>query len=1775
MTSRDVLVNFKGRFDDLHRATQAVIDELRQVGRALGELNRFSESMGQFKAGKALERDFANTKTTVEALLVKLERLRELQAQIDKRAVTAAAGPQAEIQKIDKQIERNKASAKSEAEKAKKELELIAAREAAAKRLAAAQRQTIGPIEGVIAQPRTPKGTMGIIGSAEIAAEILKTERTLEEQIAAAEIRRAGARQALTGLMEHDLDLQERVLSNVTGQVFMQERLLRIRRGDVLKEVLEERLRLLQANEEAIQKNISALEQSALVQLGTRKADKITRERSTQDKIARDAVAELQQLERELARNRAQLAKAQASNSKSVNRLAAEEVALLERREAATKRLADAQRRLIKPTQDIQAALDLGGVGDLMDRLRSQAAATRQAQVGLTPATVSPELLKMVARFEAIDRQLVLIRGNTAKENELLREQEQLVAAIERERAEAPARGVEAVESEEDFRQRQLANMPKLERAFIGAFDDMGRRFQATLQFAISGALIFGAQQLARRFLETAIEVERAFADIGTAFEFDIEAGRDTLEFQTQLQQIRLRVLSLADEFNVLPTEANKAAFSMVARFGDVNDAMVALRAQLLATKISTIDQAEALRALSSVAENFAAASLSVDDGLTVQEKLFRREQAAVLNYGKALDIATTLQQQFGVEVEDTLEGVSRLAPTFAKMGFSMEQTASIVASIGRELGLAGSSVADSVNRSLGQLVEPSTRDALLELAAANANLTLTFDDFASGERALATLVEQFRNLEEIDPGTAFQVLNILGQRRELDVVAALFNTTELQAAMNEALEEAAGSAAKRFTILSQTISERLASIASGFERLAQNFTELGFLEPIKLAVAAFDELLKKTNQFLETVSQIITELGALGTVLKAAVALTLARQTITRLAGLIANTAKFGATAFARTAAASAARGGVGTLISGAASTVAGELTLLATQVKNNRIGLFALTRGLWASVVAFATHTKTVIADTINQALATGVARLTSRFPKLDAALSGFTASVMSGKTTYAALLGKLGLLAGVVIGAVAAFHGFQDAMTAVESAVRGFRNAMTSAAAQARRERQENPEDFPVDESFRRRVLELTEQNLAQQSAELDTFFERLLLGAVSMTERSQQGVAELREIIKQIQGGELTVMQGFELSQLVPGTQEFIDRRDRELTRLRIASAIKEMMQEAIAAGVTTVSFGSLADVGIGELPPGRAFMDEAQALLNDVIRATEQVDVENAIAGLDALGASWVELQDSLSGTLESIEGTAKTAADRADDVKRSFGVGRVSRATLIRELRVAEQTVREQGRQALQSKTAGAGERARELFQLADQLLVDLLQAELEVFDIDLMRADLIRSSAGKLQAQLAIYQQQLKKLQESGTEDEIARKLIQIAQTTEELAELYRERAISIAQGTVDVARTDAEWFAAQDILIAALRHAAIQAIDTLDPQIQTDATNAWKKAELDRLERFIDVGKRTRIAQARLNGPINDKINILNAQIAAINFELANEVDPLKQMELMVQLRETLASRMQEEIARMQAYVEVQAGATDQILLLKGSIVVATAEVAAAADAFGTLSTEFNSAKAKLADLKSQLGNALLSLEDINRRLGSDLSNTFQQAIFDLQLIAGKLQAPDLGDLEKAQLMLEQQRAEMAAEQAFFSTELFNLRFLSETGQLGTGAYVSALQSLLSQVDTTTQQGKEIFLEIQSLIDGMTEDVSDMAFNVPTAIRLPTLFEVRRALAADQLGVNYMDNRQLDISINVRDATDVEELVQILATSIGATITPTAGRYATGGAGITLGGF
>jgi hypothetical protein len=1427
----------------------------------------------------------------------------------------------------------------------------------------------------------------------------------------------------------------------------------------------------------------------------------------------------------------------------------------------------DAARRKAEDPKRIQRR-DLGaaGVDGTIARLQAEREilVLRQQQASTADAGFidknAPGVRQQLDEITKLNGKLLGIKTTETEIDEILRRQEQHRKEAVRLSKEAATRGVRGSLGEKELKANVDAMRPGIDRLFGNVFEDMGRRFTATLQFAISGAFIFGAQKLVREFIDAAVEVERAFADIESALEFDIIDERGTVAFNLQVEKVRQNVLLLANEFNVLPTEANKSAFVMISRFKDTENAMIALRAQLLATKVSTIDQSEVLRALTATAEGFSAAVFDAAGSLDLNDRLLRREAISARLYSDALDLAVQIQQKFGVEVEDTLEGGARATEVFRQMGFTMEETFAIVAATSRELGQTGQQVAERLNRSLGQLTDPKIRDALLDLASASSAFNLQIGDFDSGAEAWKAIVDQFERLEGLDPDAARKVLQIVGQRRELEAVAAALGTADLQQSIVSGAGDAAGAAEERFAFLSRTIVEIIASISTQFQTLAQNFERLGGISSFKILLTAAEGLITAMNKLLEILldvrdfldkvsgfglGSIISQVALLGLALAGALRTTIAlRDTFRTLAGERA----------------------IGSLAS----------------------NFFALSGG---------------------GRLFEGP-RLAASYAREGGATRAFSRGAFAGqlgrdsKSAVSGGLGKLGAFASshpIATAAVAAgvlalsFKALHDASQALEKSFENFRSSQRAAATAARRQ--------ILDEGLTGRDAALVREEarvntLRASIAGAQGIGQPGLLEYIGSAGLAGFGAASVVPSAISIGAGGpnpfnpiQSVLERAHNPQNVPGTKQYFEAQFEEANRQYLKTqtqGLKESLNDLPDATVDTKTAKEIERIaGTGRVRSG-------ESSSNPIVAAREALNAQ-VQEGLDLLADDSGSQQDRLLRQDEAAAIFAEVAQKRnevfaaysefIDDNTRSVNVlltalgqldndiilGRHSRQSAAQE---ALQISKELEQRAKEFEGNGDTEESEAALRESENAYIDYLNRRKETALASSAHATAYADSETQLVAQIAALNREIEKKQSDG--EDTLKEEEEKRQAIVQLKNNRRSQATAMKQHSIAMARSYAEKNKATKELITELhRQSKVAAIDKnfeLEDQLRREAETTEKQRIDDAREEAIKANE----AAIRLAGPALSSSQKILADISTAKTRIANarkDNDATRIAEGLVALRELLAQQAQQELQRLTALTLAKVSVRDT---LNAQLVqLSSLENAArlSKEVYGASSTEFLAANRSVLSARAALIDLALDLESTNRQLavGFDVTSALDSATENYIRIARELQIPDLGEVERAALELQLKNAEAAQISAQFNDAMLNLQFQFERGDLGTNAYISSLQTMLAEVDTSTEAGKKLWLQINGLIESLTGEINQTAFNIPGQIRLPTLFEVRRAVQAESLGVNYLDNRQQNIQVFVAD--DVE--VGVVFDAINSSFETEDARYAPGGAGITIGSF
>jgi hypothetical protein len=168
-------------------------------------------------------------------------------------------------------------------------------------------------------------------------------------------------------------------------------------------------------------------------------------------------------------------------------------------------------------------------------------------------------------------------------------------------------------------------------------------------------------------------------------------------------------------------------------------------------------------------------------------------------------------------------------------------------------------------------------------------------------------------------------------------------------------------------------------------------------------------------------------------------------------------------------------------------------------------------------------------------------------------------------------------------------------------------------------------------------------------------------------------------------------------------------------------------------------------------------------------------------------------------------------------------------------------------------------------------------------------------------------------------------------------------------------------------------------------------------------------------------------------------------------------------------------------------------------------------------------------------------------------------QQAITQLQ----QLQAAGAGAAEINRAQAEIVNARAGVRDANLQDRQEFYQYLHDMGQITTSQLVGYLQSLLQIPDLTEDQVRDINLQIKRL---RQELASDLQFNLPTDLGLPTLYEVRRLSQSSAAGLNYqagqgVTNNNQVITVNVNGG-DPQQVFDAVSAAVNAP--PRSGNYA-----------
>lgn len=198
---------------------------------------------------------------------------------------------------------------------------------------------------------------------------------------------------------------------------------------------------------------------------------------------------------------------------------------------------------------------------------------------------------------------------------------------------------------------------------------------------------------------------------------------------------------------------------------------------------------------------------------------------------------------------------------------------------------------------------------------------------------------------------------------------------------------------------------------------------------------------------------------------------------------------------------------------------------------------------------------------------------------------------------------------------------------------------------------------------------------------------------------------------------------------------------------------------------------------------------------------------------------------------------------------------------------------------------------------------------------------------------------------------------------------------------------------------------------------------------------------------------------------------------------------------------------------------------------------------------SLEWYQALKSLHDAQNQYSEEILKLADQRQQLAGDVTDPVTRArdkvLADLNQLRYDQQRGATSSVVGDQLTLKTDQA--AAAKAAFDQQMSDMQTNYDLNRISYAAYVNYLESQHNVLSAVKNKTRDQIDELNAVDKALKSVQGQMAsqFNIG-AIQLPTVYEVRRYLAAQAAGINYQNNQTTTIYINGADTAAVQQVIQ-----------------------------
>lgn len=331
----------------------------------------------------------------------------------------------------------------------------------------------------------------------------------------------------------------------------------------------------------------------------------------------------------------------------------------------------------------------------------------------------------------------------------------------------------------------------------------LGQKAFTTAGFALSGAVLFGAvngiQELVAegsKLEVTLSQIEAQFKQVGDGAEFD---------------GFRQTIIDISKETGELGSEVALVGMQFKGAFGGTANAAKETEAAVKLAKVAGLSLRE-------VTDQLTSAALAYDVGIS-----------------RIGDNAIALQEQTGVLAKETINFVSQVGETGKAAGLSIEEVGAIAAIAQQTSGKSGAALSENLNRVLTSVQDNAVKiigfyDSIPELAPKTDDIAKALGQGRTGD----VFLEIQKDYDKLGKGARNTVLELLGGARNAQaIVGVLANESGYVKALS-AQFESAGKTTEYFNNLQATLSTTIERLTATFKGLGEELLRGGVSEVLQ-----------------------------------------------------------------------------------------------------------------------------------------------------------------------------------------------------------------------------------------------------------------------------------------------------------------------------------------------------------------------------------------------------------------------------------------------------------------------------------------------------------------------------------------------------------------------------------------------------------------------------------------------------------------------------------------------------------------------------------------------------------------------------------------------------------------------------------------------------------------------------------------------------------------------------------------------------------------------------